>query len=132
MKGLSSTTFVLFFVSFISILGFFILIYNVNSQSAPFSQPIVQYNNSDNTTYMIYQPVNNYSILNNVPKANLSAIECNGGIIIVDGILKCAWNYGSTFFGYLSITSSNAFLALLLFILTIVSAWVIATLYGGS
>lgn len=131
MKGISSLAYILFLVSFTSIVVF--LIAQVATAPAPaVSQPVLKFNASSNTSYFVNVQRYNNTLIDNVPDIDSDAITCDSGYFVIDGVVGCIWNYGSTFLAYASMQSTNPLMAILLSIMAIGAVWAVITLWGGS
>jgi hypothetical protein len=130
-KGLSSLAFIIFLVSFIAMVSFFSAQY-LAAPKPTLNAMVLKFNASTNSSYFAATEASNYTLIHNVPAVNVTAITCGGGLILVDGIIGCVWNYGSAFLAFVGTSSDNAFLAIFLSILTLGTIWAIATLWGGS
>jgi len=70
--------------------------------------------------------------LNNVP-TSFSVPSCSLGIIVIDGLLTCAWNYLSTFFALMSVSSEFAlFNGVIIFALITSLGWAILSIVRGG
>lgn len=72
------------------------------------------------------------TLLNNSPTA-FTVPSCSLGIIVIDGLLTCAWNYMSTFFALMSVSTEFAlFNSLILFALIASVGWALVSLLRGG
>jgi len=70
--------------------------------------------------------------LKNAP-TSFSVPSCSLGIIVIDGLLTCAWNYLSTFLALMSISSDFAiFNGVILFALITSIGWAILSILRGG
>jgi len=71
-------------------------------------------------------------LVNGVP-TSFSVPSCSLGIIVIDGLLTCAWNYLSTFFALMSVSTEFAlFNGVILFALITSFGWAIVSLLRGG
>jgi hypothetical protein len=72
------------------------------------------------------------TLLKNAP-TTFTAPSCSPGIIIIDGLLSCAWNYLSIFLGLMSVSSEFAiFNSVILFVLIAGVGWAVVSLLRGG
>jgi len=71
-------------------------------------------------------------ILKNAP-TSFAVPSCSLGIIVIDGLLTCAWNYLSTFFALMSVSSEFAlFNGVIIFALITALGWAILSIVRGG
>jgi hypothetical protein len=71
-------------------------------------------------------------IVKGVP-TSFAVPSCSLGLIVIDGLLTCAWNYLSTFFALMSISTDFAlFNGVILFALIASLGWALVSLLRGG
>jgi hypothetical protein len=72
------------------------------------------------------------SLLQNSP-TSFTVPSCSLGIIVIDGLLTCAWNYLTTFFALMSVSSDFAlFNGVIIFALITSLGWAILSIVRGG
>jgi hypothetical protein len=131
-KGFSNLIFIAFLVTFIAIFVFLGAQW-IYKPSAIAGQATLKYNYTSDTYYLVNQQDTQTVSINNIPNmGNVSSLTCGFGVFGLDGIAGCVINYANAFIGFTKMSSDNTFLVILLGILTLLLAYAIAMLFGGS